>query len=147
MTEVMLEGGVGRIGREEYAPFADQQHLFLVGDLRKPNPHPFVRDARLELIVCFYEPGDDGAYHWHRDVTEYEVITEGTLGYFEAASGEIRWFGPGDCCVIAPGTCVRRLVREPVRTVAIKVPSSSEKVHCAGCPRDCRWRVAPYSGS
>ena len=135
---------IRRIGREEYEPFADLRHLFVVGDLKRPNPHPFVRDPRLELILCFYQPGDDGLPHWHREVTEYEVVIEGEVGHLDTATGETHWFGPGDVRVLPPGVCVQRLVRKRTRTVAIKVPSSAEKVHCAQCPRECARRVEPY---
>jgi len=134
------------IRREEYLPFVDQKHLFLTGDLKKPNPHPFIRDARLESIFCFYEPGDDGIPHWHRDVTEYETVLEGEIGYFEAGTGETKWFQPGDFSAIPAGVCVTRIVREHSRTIAVKVPSSAERVVCSTCPRECAWRINRYLG-
>jgi quercetin dioxygenase-like cupin family protein len=133
-----------RIARGEYEPFADLQHLFLVGDLKRPNPHPFVRDPRLELILCYYQPGDDGLHHWHREVTEYELVLEGEVGHFEVATGETHWFEPGDVSILPPGVCVQRRIRSAARTVAIKVPSRAEKVHCADCSRECASRVAPF---
>jgi len=135
---------VRRIARSEYEPFAALRHLFLVGNLQRPNPHPFVRDSRLEFILCFYNPGDDGLPHWHAEVTEYELVLEGELGIEDIASGETQWFGPGDFRILAPGACVRRIIRRPVRTAAIKVPSSPEKVLCSGCPRECAARLSPY---
>jgi uncharacterized cupin superfamily protein len=135
---------IARIAREEYEPFADLRHLFLVGDLKQPNPHPFVRDSRLELILAYYQPGDDGLPHWHREVTEYEVVLEGEVGYFEAETGETHWFGPGDVRIAPPGVCLQRLIRTAARTVAFKVPSSAEKVHCAECPRECASRREAY---
>jgi quercetin dioxygenase-like cupin family protein len=143
MTERRTNGSVLQIGRAEYEPFAGLKHLFLVGDLQRENPHPFVRDPRLELILCFYNPGDDGLPHWHREVTEYEVVLEGEVGYFDIGAGETHCFGPGDLSVLPPGTCVKRIVRTSARTVAIKVPSSAEKVHCAECARDCASRLSP----
>jgi hypothetical protein len=135
---------IQRIGREEYEPFADLRHLFLVGDLQRPNPHPFVRDSRLELILCFYQPGDDGLPHWHEKVTEYEVVLEGEVGHLDVATGETHWFGPGDVRVLTPGVCMKRLLRRAARTVAVKVPSNAEKVHCAQCPRECASRLEPH---
>jgi len=135
-----------RIAREEYEPFRALKHLFIVGDLQRPNPHPFVRDARLELILCFYGAGDDGVPHWHAEVTEYELVLEGEVGHRDIATGETRWSGPGDVSVIAPGECVQRLVRTATRTVAVKVPSSAEKVHCGACARECGARLASYAG-
>ena len=143
MMERPVDGAVGRIGRDEYEPFAGLRHLFLVGDLQQPNPHPFVRDKRLELIVCYYQPGDDGLRHWHEQVTEYEIVVEGEIGHFEIATGETHWFGPGDVRVLSPGVCVERRVRTAARTVAIKVPSNAEKIHCAQCQRECAFRLAP----
>lgn len=133
-----------RIARTEYEPFTALKHLFLVGDLQRENPHPFVRDSRLELIVCFYQPGDNGLPHWHAEVTEYELVLEGEIGHRDSATGETHWFGPGDLRALPPGDCVQRLVRTATRTVAIKVPSSAEKIHCAACPRQCAVRLAPY---
>jgi len=137
---------IGRIGAEEYASFKGLQHLYLVGDLKKPNEYPFFRDQRVEMIVCYYSPGDDGAHHWHSKVTEYEIILEGMVGYLEAASGIILWFHPGDCSVVPAGVCVKRLIPERARTVAIKVPSSAEKIQCRACSRDCPSRQQPYVG-
>jgi hypothetical protein len=135
---------IQRIARQEYEPFQELRHLFLVGDLRLPNPHPFVRDERLELILCFYQAGDDGLPHWHEKVTEYEVVLEGEVGNLDVATGETHWFRPGDLRILPPGTCVKRILRGPARTVAIKVPSNAEKVHCAQCPRECGSRLEPY---
>jgi hypothetical protein len=135
---------MNRIAREEYEPFAALKHLFLVGNLQRENPHAFVRDRRLEVILCFYNPGDDGLPHWHAEVTEYELVLEGEVGHLDIETGETQWFGPGDLRILTPGTCVQRIVRTPTRTVAIKVPSSAEKVHCAECPRECAVRLTPY---
>lgn len=146
MSEPQPAARVAIIRREEYAPFSDRKHLFLAGDLRHPNPHPFIRDARIEWIECFYEAGDDGLPHWHREVTEYETVLEGEIGYFEAATGETNWFRPGDFSAIPAGVCVKRIVRERSRTVAVKVPSSGERVVCSCCPRECAWRIDPYLG-
>ncbi len=147
-TERQMErkttGSVQRIDRSEYEPFAALQHLFLVGDLQRETPHPFVRDPRLELILCCYKPGDDGLPHWHREVTEYEIVIKGESEILEVATGQTHRFGAGDLIVIPPGACVKRQVHTPLRTVAIKVPSSAEKVHCAGCQRECSARLAPY---
>lgn len=137
--------GVGRIGGDEYVKaFAELQHVFLVGNLQKPCPHPFVRDERLEIIVCSYQPGDDGLRHWHRTITEYELVIEGEIGVFEIASGETHWFTAWDFIIIPAGACVQRIVRQATKTVTVKVPSAYDKVHCAQCLRECRWRVEPY---
>ena len=144
MSERQTGDRVAIIRREEYLPFTDQEHLFLTGDLQQPNAHPFFRDTRLEWILCFYEAGDDGVAHWHPDVTEYEMVLEGEVGYFEPATGETNWFRPGDFSAIPAGVCVQRIVRERSRTVAIKVPSNAERVVCSGCTRDCASRVNSY---
>ena len=134
---------MNRISRTQYEPFAALQHLFLVGNLQRENPHVFVRDSRVELIVCLYNPGDDGLPHWHRAVTEYEFVLEGEIGYLDVATGEIQWFGPGDLRILTPGTCAQRIIRRPTRTIAVKVPSSDDKIHCQECPRACAMRLAP----
>lgn len=126
-----------KISREQYSPHLSAlQHLFLVGDLRKPTPHPFVRDDRLELILCEYGAGDDGLFHLHEAVTEYEYVLEGRIGYTDAATGRTEWFDTGDFSIITAGTCVKRLVPVPARTLAVKVPSvPGDKIHCAECNR------------
>ena len=81
----------------EYGPFASElQHIFLAGDLSRPWPHPFFRDARPEILVCDYEPGDHGCFHWHAEITEYEFVLEGSIAYLEAATGERPTFRVGD---------------------------------------------------
>jgi quercetin dioxygenase-like cupin family protein len=142
-----LTGGVIRIGHAEYAEVLPElKHVFLVGDLQRPTPHPFIRDQRVELIVVSYEAGDEGRHHWHPDVTEYEIVLEGEIGYFEVATGETHWFGAGDLVAIPAGACVKRLVRRSARGVTLKVPSAARKVHCYCCARECAWRVEPFSG-
>lgn len=137
-------GERARISFEEYRDhLAPLQHLFLVGDLRKPTPHPFFRDARLELILCTYEAGDDGLFHWHDEVTEYEIILEGRVGYQHVSDGRTEWFEPGDMSVIPQRACVRRLVPMKSRTIAVKVPSRpADKIHCDKCKRECTFRTA-----
>ena len=102
-------GERARISFDEYRDhLAPLQHLFLVGDLQKPTP-PVFRDARLELILCTYEAGDDGLFHWHEEVTEYEIILEGRVGYQHVSDGRIEWFEPATCPLS------RRCVRAPLR--------------------------------
>lgn len=134
-----------RIAFDSYGPHLEEiQHLFLVGDLRLPTPHPFFRDSRVEMILATYDAGDDGQFHWHREVTEYEMILEGTIGYQHASDGRTILFGPGDLSLVAEGECVRRLVPARSRTLAIKVPSRpGDKVHCDQCGRDCTFRQMP----
>lgn len=120
-------------------------HAHLVGDLRRPAPHPFFRDDRVELIATFYQAGDDGAFHWHRRVTEYEMLLEGSVGYMDAADGSVTWMEPGDLHRVAQGRCVRRLVPAPSRTLAVKAPSAGDdKVHCPACDRTCCQRTHPF---
>lgn len=117
-------------------------HAHLVGDLRRPAPHPFFRDTRVEVIATQYETGDDGQFHWHRMVTEYEMLLEGQVGYLDAADGSVTWMAPGDLHLVAQGRCVRRLVPVPSRTLAVKAPSvGDDKVHCPACDRDCPRRT------
>jgi LSD1 subclass zinc finger protein len=140
--------GMTAIRAAEYAPrFAAAKHLFLAGDLRQPNPHPFFRDPRVEIIACKYDAGDGGLYHWHAVVTEYEYVLEGSVSYVEAATGALHRFEPGDLTLIPAGVCVRRIVDQPCRTLALKIPSSAEKVHCAQCTRECPSRQELYGGT
>lgn len=145
-SEIQCDGRLCVIRSEEYLPFSGRKHVFLAGDLKQPNPNPFVRETRLEWILCFYEPGDDGVPHWHREVTEYETVLEGEIGYFEAATGETTWLRAGDFTTVPVGVCVKRVVKGQARTAAAKVPSLSERVVCADCPRVCSARIGPYLG-
>lgn len=139
--------GIATISAGEYArTLPAEKHVFLVGDLRQPTLYPFFRDDRLEVVMVAYEGGDDGRYHWHRSVTEYGLVLEGEIGYREAASGEVRWFGAGDVFAIPAGVCVQRTVRRNARGLTIKVPSRSEKTHCEACDRICTVRAAAFAG-
>ena len=131
------------IRKEDYEPFATAlKHVYLTGDLQRPPPNPFARDGRVEMVLCFYEEGDDAPFHWHSEVTEYDLVIEGELAFVNAADGETLSYGPGDLCVIPAGTCINRLVRRPARTVTMKVPSlSHDKVECPDCERDCAFRT------
>jgi mannose-6-phosphate isomerase-like protein (cupin superfamily) len=135
------------IRADEYrAAFAGDPHVFLVGDLRKPAAHPYWRDPRVELVLCRYEAGQDGEPHWHADVTEYELVLEGRIGYLHVASGETLWFEPGDLSAVPAGSCVKRSVPVASRTLAVKVPSRpGDKVLCHACARRCDHRIAPES--
>lgn len=136
---------VQRIDAAAYAAHAGAlKHVYLAGDLQRPTPHPFIRDERVAVALCVYDAGDDGSFHWHRAVTEYELVIDGEVGYLDVGTGQTHWFQVGDFSMIAPGVCVKRLVRRPARTLAIKVPSAEEKVHCRSCPRACAYRVEAH---
>src|SRR5439155_462305 len=125
--ERRLAGDVVRIGGAEYAgALPADRHVFLVGNLQQPTTYPFIRDERVEVVLVSYRAGDDGRYHWHPDVTEYELVVEGEIGYFEVASGVTHWFAAGDFVAITAGACVKRMVRAPARGVTVKVPPSRE---------------------
>jgi hypothetical protein len=68
------------------------------------------------------------------------------MTYVEAATGEARRYGKGDLTAVPAGVCVRRVIDEPCRTLAIKVPSSDEKIHCRHCERICERRVEKFGG-
>jgi hypothetical protein len=145
--ERTLRQVITKISKEEYSFMLEQaNHVFLVGDLQQPCPHPFIRDQRFELIVCNYQKNDNGRYHWHEVVNEYEWVVEGEVGFFEVGIGHLHWFLSGDLLVIPAGICVQRRVRQPARTITIKVPSNNEKIHCAQCIRPCSYRMEPYRG-
>jgi hypothetical protein len=139
---------VGRIGRGSYHPFAaDMRHVFLTGDLKGPSPHPYFQDGRVEFIYCEYQPGDDGAFHWHRDITEYQIVISGRFGFREASDGCTTWFEPGDVSMTPPGVCVERRIEEPTVTIALKVPSlPGDKVYCVNCARACEFRQNEFEG-
>ncbi len=142
--ELALGDGVQFIERDSYESARDGiRHLFLVGDLKRDPPHPFLRDGRVEVILCTYGPGDDGEFHWHPKVTEYEYVIRGEIGTLDVLAGVTRWSGQGDLIIVPQGACVRRLVRMPVQTLAVKVPSDSGKIECGRCQRQCTFRVAP----
>jgi uncharacterized cupin superfamily protein len=138
-----MQTSIRVIARKEYQAYAGPlKHLYLVGNLQRPVPHPFFRETRAEIALCTLQPGDNGRFHWHPFVTEYEHILEGRLGYFSVAEGRETWFEAGDLISVPAGVCVRRLVREPVRTLTVKVPSQDDKIHCERCDRICPHRVA-----
>src|SRR5579863_1436385 len=139
------QAGLNCIRAAEYGPFAGElQHIFLAGDLAQPCPHPFFRDERLEILVCEYEAGENGCFHWHSGITEYEFVMEGSLAYQDAATGRVGRFRAGDLVMVFAGVCVRRLMDEPCRTLAIKVPSDHGKIQCRQCPRDCCQRQQEF---
>ncbi len=119
-----------------------EMHIFLAGNLRRPIGTPFLRDSRIEWIICRYDAGDDGLPHWHTVVTEYEMVTSGRIGYLEISSGETRWFDPGDFLRIPAGACVKRIVPAPSSSVTVKTPSDDDKIHCDNCKRECSFRLA-----
>ena len=144
MSDIHPAAKVCGIQAGDYLQHAELQHLFLVGNLQRPTPHPFVRDDRLEFIVCLYEAGDDGEPHWHPGITEYEIVIEGRIGCYQPATGETHWSNPGDFSVVPPEVCVKRIVPVRTRTIAAKVPSSSACVVCSQCERECNARVALF---
>jgi len=125
----------------------DLKHIYMVGSLRRPVPHPFFRDERAEVILCFYKKGDGGLFHWHPEVTEYEFVIEGRMGYHSVSDGREHWFEAGDMICIPAGICVRRLVPTRVRTLTVKVPSRDDKIHCRRCVRVCPCRVEKAEGA
>jgi len=137
---------IGRISGDTYLPYTDNlSHVFLTGNLQAPSPHPHFCDDRLELIYCKYRPGDNGVFHWHDAITEYQIVISGAFGVREAASGCVTWFGPGDVSLIPAGVCIERLIKTETTTVAVKVPSvPGDKIHCSDCVRSCQSRQKPY---
>ncbi len=134
--------GIQLIRAEEWQPSAARlKHVFLTGDLKIPVSHPFLKRTDVEVIACVYEQGDHGLPHWHQIVDELEFVIEGVVKYLEIASGEILQFEPGDFLHIPHGVCVQRLIDVPARTLAIKLPSNSEKIHCRQCRRECSRRL------
>ena len=72
------------------------------------------------------------------------AVREGRIGYEEIATGVMWWFEAGDLIHVPKGVCVWCRVPGPARTLAIKLPSSDEKVICRNCARTCNRRQEPY---
>lgn len=141
----MASPGLVAIRHADWAGHAKMlRHVFLVGDLQRPVPHPFLRRRDVEMICCEYQAGDDGRPHWHETVDEFEFVIEGRIGYEEIATGVMWWFEAGDLIHVPKGVCVWCRVPGPARTLAIKLPSSDEKVICRNCARTCNRRQEPY---
>ena len=149
--ERRLAGDVVRIGGAEYAgALPADRHVFLVGNLQQPTTYPFIRDERVEVVLVSYRAGDDGRYHWHPDVTEYELVVEGEIGYFEVASGVTHWFGAGDFVAIPAGACVKRMVRAPARyrrSHDAPTPAGASHPCDVPCPPDARLLKNPMAQS
>lgn len=129
------------VQRHAYAPFLDAaRHIYLAGNFHMPLPYPFLREGRAEIILCVYQTGDDGVFHWHPHVSEYEFVIEGRIGYFVVEADKEEWFDMGDMLCIPPGLCVKRLVPCPAKTLTVKIPSLDDKIHCCRCERDCPHR-------
>lgn len=144
-SKLSATGGIATIRRGDWQPHARTlKHVFLVGNLQRPVPHPFLRRSDVEVIFCEYEAGDNGLPHWHAEVDEIELVVAGKVGYRDIASGESHWFETGDLLSVPRGVCVERIVSEPSRTVAIKLPSLAEKIHCRSCDRICAHRRDPF---
>jgi len=137
-----------RINKLEYEKYASSlQHIFLTGNLQQESLHPFFYDDRVELIYCHYQPGDDGSFHWHEAITEYQIVISGAFGVQLADTEEKEWFLPGDVSRIRSGMCVKRIIETETITIAIKVPSiPGDKVQCESCNRNCRSRQLNSGG-
>ena len=148
MSDPAATPQLGIIRAELWEPHAAElKHVFLAGNLQHPVPHPFFRRKDVEVIICQYGQGDHGLPHWHRDVDEVEFIISGRLSYRNIADGTLVDFKAGDLLTIPRGCCVERRVDGPARTLAIKLPSLAEKVHCADCTRTCSSRREAYKGA
>lgn len=117
------------------------KHLYLVGNLQKPVPHPYVVDQRLEFVLCNYESGDQGIRHWHRELTEYTFVIQGRLSYMDIVSEQVYDLESGDFFVIPAGQCMSLTIDRPTTALTIKVPSILDKVYCTQCSRVCKARL------
>jgi hypothetical protein len=148
MNKVADESNIGVIRAKQWRPYAKEfAHVFLAGNLQRPVPHPYFQRDDVEIICCDYAPGAHGLPHWHAQVDEFELVISGRVGYVETTTAALHWFDAGDLINIEHGICVTRVVEIPTQTIAIKLPSSSEKVHCAQCDRSCRQRRTPFVAS
>ena len=140
-------GKINQILRSEYADHAKElDHIFLTGNLQRTPPHPYFHDPRVEVIYCNYEAGDKkGEFHWHSEITEFEFVIRGKIGYREAESKETKWFGPGDFLTVPKHTCIQRIVVEKSETLTVKVASKNYKIRCDHCDRKCTDRLKAYS--
>lgn len=122
-----------KIPKKEYENL-ELKHIFLAGELQRKVPHRFIKDNRLEFILCRYNEGDHGEYHRHPYIDEYEIVIDGKMGYKSAFTGEYLQFEKGDFIHIPAGLCVRRIVIRKSQTLTIKVPSRDDKITCNICP-------------
>ena len=124
--------------------FKNNSHVFLVGDLKKSINHDYIKDTRIEFILCRYEKGDHGEPHWHPETDEYEIITSGKIGYQDCMSGNITWYQKGDFSYIPAKKCVKRLVYTKSETIAVKVPSDDKKYICLNFPDSQKCKSLEY---
>jgi hypothetical protein len=86
---------VKKINLSEYRKYVPElKHVYLTGDLKQPVLHPSIRDLRVEFILTSYVSRDHGLIHWHSEVTEYEVMIEGKMAYFDVATKNVLSIAP-----------------------------------------------------
>ena len=131
-----------QIQASDYLPFLDAlKHVYVVGDLQQPVPHPFIRDDRLELVIVAYPAGTVHQRHWHAELTEYMVVIAGELRAVMIPSGEELIIQAGDMLHVPPETCLQLTTIDDANLMVVKVPSVNDKITCNRCQRDCEWRL------
>lgn len=100
---------------------------YLVGDLKRPQKLPHIKDENLEMGITSYSEGGIEGPHYHSTATEYQYVLSGSTTYFDLGSNKEHKFSQGDFYVIHPNTTYAQKSLPGTAILFIKVPSINDK--------------------
>lgn len=112
---------------------------YLVGDLKRPQKLPHIKNKNLEVGITRYNEGGKEEPHYHSTATEYQYVISGSTTYFDLGSSEEHKFFQGDFYVIQPNTIYAQKSLPGTTILFIKVPSINDKHVVRSSSKLDRW--------
>ena len=107
---------------------SNNHRQYLVGDLKLPQELEFIRDKDVEMGMTNYSEYALEKPHYHTEVTEYQIILNGSAKYIDLDLNKEITVTKGDVFVIRPNT--RYIQKSPKGTVILffKYPGINDKM-------------------
>ena len=117
---------------------------YLVGDLKKPQLLPFIRDTQLEIGITDYKEFTVEKPHVHDQTHEYQYMLQGETEYMNVDTGEVFRFSEGDFYYIPTHTPYAQKSKPGTRILCIKTPSLNDKKALEETEQVKQWYTLPF---
>ncbi len=118
---------------------------YLVGNLKRPQQLPFVRDDAVEIGITYYDKNTEEPAHWHPFQREYQYVLMGSTVYRDSITGHEYRYQAGDFYAILPEICYSQESTAETTILFIKHPAVDDKMVCRNCLREnCPSRLEAF---
>ena len=121
--------GIQKISQQEIAEsLRESNRQYLLGNLKSPQLLKHIHDDQVEVGISHYKEFTSDKPHMHSDVTEYQMVLQGTTYIKDLVTNEVTQLKEGDFYVVRNNTPYAQKSTENTKIIFFKHPAINDKI-------------------